>query len=151
MMSGVAALYAVAVVAHVLTVLGALVSVGVAGGYCAAVVGGGRGAAVERYFAGGPSWGPRLLYPAALLGLVAAASSRGRVGLGDYWVLAAAGLWAGAVVVLELVLRPAERYVAEGLGVETSGGLRAGAGRGVGAAVVVVGAILAASVLMTVR
>jgi len=149
-MSGVAALYAVAVVAHVLTVLGALISVGVGGGYCAAVVGGGRGAAVARYFAGGPSWGPRLLYPAALLGLVAAASSRGRVDLGDYWVLAAAGLWAGAVLVLELVLRPAERAVAAGLG-SVPDGLRARAGRGVGAAVVVVGAILAASVLMTIR
>lgn len=145
-----AAVYAVVVVAHVLTVLGALISVGVAGGYCAAVVGGGRGAAVERYFAGGPSWGPRLLYPAALLGLAAAASSRGRVQLGNYWVLAAASLWVVAVIGVELVLRPAEGAVAESLS-SGADGLRGRAGRGVGGAVAVVGSILAASVLMTVR
>jgi len=145
-----AALYAVVVVAHVLTVLGALISVGVAGGYCAAVVGGGRGAAVERYFAGGPSWGPRLLYPAALLGLAAAASSRGRVHLGDYWVLAAAGLWVLAVVGLEFVLRPAEHAVADRIA-SAAEGLRGRAAQGVGGAVAVVGSILAASVLMTVR
>ncbi|MHB1444888.1 MAG: hypothetical protein ACYCTI_09530 [Acidimicrobiales bacterium] len=145
-----AAVYAVVVVAHVLTVLGALISVGVAGGYCAAVVGGGRGAAVERYFAGGPSWGPRLLYPAALLGLAAAASSRGRVQLGDYWVLAAASLWGVAVIGVEFVLRPAEGAVAESLS-SGADGLRGRAGRGVGGAVAVVGSIVAASVLMTVR
>jgi len=146
----VAAVYAVVVVAHVLTVLGALISVGVAGGYFAAVVGGRRGAAVERYFAGGPSWGPRLLYPAALLGLAAAGLSRGRVHLGDYWVLAAAGLWLVAVVGLEFVLRPTERAVADRLA-SAAEGLRGRAAQGVGGAVVVVGSILAASVLMTVR
>ena len=145
-----AAVYAVVVVAHVLTVLGALISVGVAGGYCAAVVGGGRGAAVERFFDGGPSRGPRLLYPAALLGLAAAGSSRGRVHLGDYWVLAAAGLWVVAVAGLEFVLRPAERSVADRLS-SAADGLRGRAALGVGGAVAVVGSILAASFLMTVR
>ena len=154
-----AGLYAVVVVAHVVAVLGGLVSVGVAGGYCGAVVGGVRGAAVERYFAGGPSWGPRLLYPAALLGLAAVAASRGRVHLQDDWVLGAGGIWIGAVAVVEAVVRPAERAVAEILtdrsgaspGPAAGAGTRRSAARGLVGSAVVVAGIVAASVLMTVQ
>lgn len=144
-------LYDLAVAAHVITVLGALVAIAVAGGYQAAVAAGAGGESVARYFRGGPSWGPRLLAPAGVLGLAAAALSGGRVHLGAGWVLGAAGLWLVAMAAVESLLLPAERALVAG-GVRPGPGAdRAVALRGLSGAAVAVAGVVAASVLMTVR
>ena len=145
---GVGVLYDLAVAAHVLAVLGALVAIGVAGGFQLAVLAGAGGESVARYFRGGPSWGPRLLAPAGALGLIAAACSGGRVRLGAGWVVGAAILWLVAMAAVEALVRPAER-------IEPAGGAavptRTVAARGLAGAVIASGGVVAASVLMTVK
>jgi hypothetical protein len=143
----VAVLYDLVVVAHVLTVLGALVSLAVAGGYSAALLGG-RRPAVDRYFRGGPSWGPRLLVPAAILGLIAAGLSGGRVRLDSGWVLGAGGLWLVAMASVEALLRPAEAALAVP---EAGKPSRRPALRALAGAFAAVAAVVAASVVMTVQ
>ena len=154
----VAVLYDLAVAAHVVVVLAALVAIAVAGGYQAAVVAGARGESVARYFRGGPSWGPRLLAPAAALGLVAAGLSRGKVHLGARWVWVAALLWLASMAAIESLLRPAEKalndLMAEG-GAGGEGGADPGptavAARGLSGAVIALAGVVVASVLMTVQ
>jgi hypothetical protein len=153
-------LYDLAVAAHVLTVLGALVAIAVAGGYQVAVVAGADSESVARYFRGGPSWGPRLLAPAALLGLLAAGLSRGRIHLGAGWVWGAAVVWLVAMGAVEALLRPAEKALvaAGGQSHDDPGGPdsaspspRSVAAKGVAGAVVAVAGVVVASVLMTVQ
>ena len=151
-------LYDLAVAAHVVMVLGALLAIAVAGGYQAAVVAGAGGEPVARYFRGGPSWGPRLLAPAALLGLVAAGLSRGRVQLSAGWVWAPALLWLLAMGAIEALLRPAEKALiaaragGDGGRSDTGGSLpRPVALKGLAGAVIAGAGVAAASVMMTVQ
>ena len=152
----VAALYDLAVAAHVVTVLGALVAIAVAGGYLVAVAVGAGGESVASYFRGGPSWGPRLLAPAALLGLAAAGLSRGRVRLDAGWVWGAAVLWLVAMGAVEVLMRPAEKALGparDAARVEAGAApsARSVAVKGVSGAVIAVAGVVVASVLMTVR
>jgi hypothetical protein len=157
-------LYDLAVAAHVLTVLGALVAIAVAGGYQVAAAAGADNDSVARYFRAGPSWGPRLLAPAALLGLLAAGLSRGRIHLGAGWVWGAGLVWLVAMGAVEALLRPAEKALAAAGGhspddPEGAGGPRVGpcrsprsvAIKGLTGAVLAVAGVVVASVLMTVQ
>lgn len=143
------ALYDLAVAAHVVLVLGALLAIAVAGGYQAAVAAGSRSDGVTRYFRGRPSWGPRLLAPAALLGLLAAGLSRGRVHVDAGWVLGAAALWLGAMAAIESLLLPAEKALIATP--DPSLTSRSIALKGLAGAAVALAGVVAASVLMTVQ
>lgn len=141
--------YTAAVILHVLAVLGGLVAVGVSGGYFAAGWRQPANPAVRQFFVPRSLYGPRLLYPAAALGLVAAATSRGRIHLGSAWVVLAAGLWVLAMAAVELVMRPAERAVGAAMeaGTDAAAPSRRGLAGAVGAAV----CLVVASVVMTGR
>ena len=131
---------------HVIGVVGGTVGLAVTVGYLAAARGGGEGTGVRRFFAGGPGQAPRLLYPAAAFGLVAALSSSQRVRLQWAWVWGAGILWLLAAVCIEAGLRPAERRVGGLLAAGQGAGPAAGAGLAAGAAALAL--VLAASALM---
>ena len=157
-------LYGATVALHVVLVVAGTAGLGVTLGYLAACRRAGANAAVTRFFARGPGLAPRLLYPAAALGLVAALGSDQRVRLQWAWVWGAGTLWLAAAMCIEGGLRPAERrlagLVAGGHGKEPAGGhggapggpdsgaVRAAAGLGLMAAGAALGLVLASSALM---
>lgn len=152
------ALYGTAVGLHVVLVLAGTIGLAVTVGYLAA---GHRaadrlsdpGSALRRFFSAGPSLAPRLLYPAAALGLAAALSSSDRVRLQWAWVWGAGALWLGAAVLIEAGLRPAERQLAALLTAAPDAAApfltRPVARRGLVAAVGALAMVLASSALMT--
>ena len=105
-------------------------------GYLAAVRGGGSGLGLRRFFAGGPGLAPRLLYPAAAFGLIAALASSERVRLQWAWVWGAGVLWLLAAVCIEAGVRPSERrlgrLLAPDVGADPSARSVAGAGLAAG-------------------
>jgi len=158
-------LYKGVVLLHVLAVLGGLVAVGVTGGYCAALWRRPGSRAAHQFFAPGPGMAPRLLYPAAVLGLAAAASSGGRVHPGSFWVWGAALLWVAGVAAMETVMRPAEHRIQTGLRApaatraagtrdrpwEPGPELLGAARRGLAGALATEACLVAASLLMTIK
>lgn len=157
------AVYDTAVALHVVLVVGGTLGLAVTGGYLAAALGTAAGAGVRRFFSGAPGGAPRLLYPAAALGLVAALTSAGRVDLRSGWVWGAGVLWLVAAALIEAGVRPAERRVgallagAAGEPLPPPGGwrdggaapaLRSAAGWGLAAAVGALAAVLVSSALM---
>lgn len=151
------AVYDTAVALHVLLVVGGTVGLAVTGGYLGAALAVGAGAGVTRFFSGPPGGAPRLLYPAAAVGLVAALTSSGRVHLRSGWVWGAGALWLVAAALIEAVVRPSERRLA-GLLAGGAGGaaggaqdVRAAAGRGLVAAVVALGLVAVSSGLMVTK
>lgn len=122
------------------------VGLAVSVGYLAAVRGGGAGSGLRRFFAGGPGQAPRLLYPAAAFGLVAALSSSQRVRLQWAWVWVAGVLWFGAAVCIEAGVRPAERRV--GVLLDAGDGARTAARSGLAAGSAALVLVLTASALM---
>ena len=84
---------------------------------------------VERFFRGGIGVAPRLLYPAALFGAVAAATSHGRIHPGRFWVWGAGAFWLAAALLIETVVRGAAR----------KGRFAAGAAAGLAALALVLG------------
>ena len=126
--------------------VGGTVGLAVTVGYLAALRGGGGGGSVRRFFAGGPGQAPRLLYPAAVFGLVAALSSSQRVRLQWAWVWGAGVLWLLAAFCIEAGLRPAERRV--GALLASGNGARAAAGAGLAAGGAALALVLTASALM---
>lgn len=149
--------YDVLVALHVVTVVVGTGGLAVTSGYL--VAGAARARrhqpltpALARFFGPRPGWAPRLLYPAAALGLAAAGLSHDQVRLRAAWVWSAAVLWFGAAACIEAGMRPAERevgrLVAEGTGATESGpALR----RGVYSAAAALALALAASAVMVVK
>jgi hypothetical protein len=145
-------LYRLAVGLHVLTVLAGLAAVGVTAGYCGAARHLGTTESLKRFFSPGPGWAVRLIYPAAVFGLLAEAASRGRVRPGLVWVWLAGLLWVGAAGVIEMVLRPAQRQLGRLSSLNEPGpGWTGAATRGLAGGLAVVGLIVAASLVMTVQ
>jgi len=138
---------------HVVGVVVGALGLAVTVGYLTAVGAGGGGGGVRRFFTGRPGQAPRLLYPAAAFGLVAALASSDRVRLQWAWVWVAGVLWFLAAVCIEAGMRPAERRVggllASGDGV--TAGARAAARAGLVAGGAALALVLAASALMVVQ
>ena len=101
------ALYGPLVAAHVVLVVAGTVGLGVTAGYLVAARVRPTAEPVLRFFRGGIGVAPRLLYPAALAGLLASAGSRGRVRLDAGWVWGAGALWLGAALLVETAVRRA--------------------------------------------
>jgi hypothetical protein len=134
------------VAVHVVGVVAGTVGLAVTVGYLGAVRGGGAAAGVRRFFTGGPGQAPRLLYPAAAFGLVAALSSSDRIRLEWAWVWVAGVLWLLAAVCIEAGMRPAERRVGVLLDAGDGAGAAARSGLAAGSAALVL--VLTASALM---
>lgn len=134
---------------HVVGVVVGTLGLAVTVGYLGAARGGGAGDGVRRFFAGGPGQAPRLLYPAAAFGLVAALSSSQRVRLEWAWVWVAGVLWFLAAVCIEAGMRPAERRV--GALLDAGDGARTAAGSGLAAGSAALVLVLTASALMVVQ
>ena len=136
--------------AHVLCVVVGTLGLAVTVGYLAALGTGSRGSGVRRFFAGGPTQAPRLLYPAAAFGLVAALSSSRRVRLEWAWVWVAGVLWFLAAACIEAGMRPAERRVGDLLATGRGGapGARVPARTGLAAGAAALVLVLTASALM---
>ena len=149
------AVYDTAVALHVVLVSAGTLGLAVTGGYLAAALGPTAGAGVRRFFSGSPGGAPRLLYPAAALGLVAALTSSGRVHLRWGWVWGAGALWLVAAGLIEAGVRPAERQVAQLLGPTgeeaAPKSLRSAAAWGLAAAAAALAAVLVSSVLMVAK
>jgi len=137
------------VAVHVVGVVVGTVALAVTVGYLGAAGSGGAGAAVRRFFTGGPGQAPRLLYPAAAFGLVAALSSSQRVRLEWAWVWVAGLLWFLAAVCIEAGVRPAERRVGARLDGGEGAATAARSGLAAGSAALVL--VLTASALMVVQ
>ena len=134
---------------HVVGVVVGTAGLAVTVGYLAAAYGGAGGAGVRRFFTGGPGQAPRLLYPAAAFGLVAALSSSQRVRLQWAWVWVAGVLWVLAAVCIEAGMRPAEGRV--GAGLDAGDGARTAARSGLAAGSAALVLVLTASALMVVQ
>jgi hypothetical protein len=132
------------VAVHVVGVVVGTLGLAVTVGYLGAAGRGGPG--VRRFFTGRPGQAPRLLYPAAAFGLVAALSSSRRVRLEWAWVWVAGVLWFLAAVCIEAGMRPAERRVGALLAAGDGGGAAARGGLAAGSAALVL--VLTASALM---
>jgi uncharacterized membrane protein len=65
--------------------------------------------AVRRYFSPGVNWVGRVVYAVPVLGVALVAMSNGAYSFGDAWILAGMVLFAGVVLLCELVAWPAER------------------------------------------
>jgi uncharacterized membrane protein len=77
--------------------------------------------AVQRYFRPGVNWVGRVVYAVPVLGVALVAMSNGAYSFGDAWVVAGLVLFAGVVLLCELVAWPAERRLKVALGTPTAG------------------------------
>jgi hypothetical protein len=100
-------LYGPAVGLHVTLVIAGTVGLAVTTGYLLVGARAPGSPAVQRFFRAGIGIAPRLLYPAALFGAVAAATSDGRIHPGRFWVWGAGTFWLGAALLIETVVRSA--------------------------------------------
>ena len=156
--AGSSSAYDVVVVLHVVTVVVGTGGLAISTGYLVAGWASERrhrpvAPAVTRVFGPRPSWAPRLLYPAAALGLAAAGLSHDRVRLQAAWVWVAGVLWFGAAAAIEGGMRPAERRIGARPAPDEGGSDAppSGFARGAGAALAAVALALAASAVMVVK
>ncbi len=66
---------------------------------------------LRRYFRRGVNWAGRAVYGIPVFGFALVAMSRGSYALGDDWVLAGLGLFAGVALLAEGMVWPAERHL----------------------------------------
>ncbi len=104
------AVYDIVLLAHVLSALAGLGVVALAGGYALVLRRPGPpSSGVRRYYRPGVNWAGRALFLVPVFGVALMALSGGDWSYADGWVLGGILLWAGAAVLAEMVLWPAER------------------------------------------
>jgi uncharacterized membrane protein len=107
---------------------------------------------VRRYYRPGVNWAGRALFLVPLFGVALMAMSAGDWSYADGWVLGGIMSWAGAALLAEMLLWPAERALqAEVAGPSPSPGLGRRCLVVAGTAGLVVAVLVAATVLMVAK
>jgi hypothetical protein len=108
------AAYDLVLLAHVLAVLAALVTVTVAGASAVSLA---RPRPIPphllRYYQPGVNWAGRVLFLVPVLGFVLITLSDGQWAVGNQWIVIGLVLWLAAAILAEAVLWPAERRLQE--------------------------------------
>jgi hypothetical protein len=102
--------YDIVLLAHVLAVVGSLVTVAMAGGSALALSDPGPiRPSLVRYYRPGVNWAGRVLFAVPVLGFLLITLSDGQWSVGDLWIVVGLWLWLAAAVLAEALLWPTER------------------------------------------
>jgi uncharacterized membrane protein len=147
------AVYDLVLLAHVLTALGGLGAVVVAGAYALALHRAGPASEpVRRYYRPGVNWPGRVIFLVPVFGVVLVVMSHGDWKFSDGWLTTGLILWVFIAVVAEMVLWPAERRIQAAVSDSSSvPSLRSQCLRVEAMAAVLTVALIVATVVMTAK